>query len=250
MRNNQPVTQREYALRPDMAIISHTNLKGQISFVNDDFLEASGFGEDEVMGQPHNILRHPDMPSEAFRDLWATIKAGKPWCGIVKNRCKNGDYYWVLANATPLWEGGQIVGYMSVRRRADPAAVAKIEEVYRLFRDKRQGKLRIRYGQVVSGAPGFFARLNLAGRMGFSLGALGLIVLAVMLYALFALKRTNDDVAALYQQGFEPVRIVGRIGIEERPASVAARRFIGDWEGDTIAGSRSRGLVATWVERK
>jgi aerotaxis receptor len=84
MRNNQPVTQREYVVRPDSAIISHTDLKSLITYVNDDFLEASGYSREESLGQPHNLLRHPDMPTEAFRDIWATIQSGRPWQGLVK----------------------------------------------------------------------------------------------------------------------------------------------------------------------
>ncbi|MHB8802186.1 MAG: PAS domain-containing protein, partial [Rhodocyclaceae bacterium] len=101
MRNNQPVTGREVDYPADIAIISHTNEKGQITFCNDDFVDISGFTMEEIIGQPHNILRHPDMPTEAFRDLWATVKAGRPWAGLVKNRCKNGDHYWVRASVTP-----------------------------------------------------------------------------------------------------------------------------------------------------
>ena len=101
MRNNQPVTQREYPLQDGAVIISWTDSKGNITYANDDFVEASGFTYEELMGQPQNIVRHPDMPPEAFRDLWATIKTGNPWVGMVKNRRKNGDHYWVKATVTP-----------------------------------------------------------------------------------------------------------------------------------------------------
>ncbi len=86
MRNNQPVTQREYPLRDGATIISWTDAKGKITFANDDFIETSGFTREELIGQSHNIVRHPDMPTEAFRDLWETLKAGHPWVGMVKNR--------------------------------------------------------------------------------------------------------------------------------------------------------------------
>src|SRR5574343_303259 len=118
MRTNFPVTTVEQHLRDDTLIVSKTDLKGRITYINRDFLEISGFTEVELIGEPHNLVRHPDMPPEAFEDLWRDIKAGRPWTGFVKNRCKNGDYYWVLANATPIMENGQIVGYMSVRRKA------------------------------------------------------------------------------------------------------------------------------------
>jgi PAS domain S-box-containing protein len=118
MRNNQPVTQTELKPPEDQTLISVTDLKGRITYANKAFISMSGYLEEELMGQPHNIIRHPDMPEEAFRDLWATVEAGIPWTGIVKNRRKNGDYYWVRANATPMRDGDRIVGYLSVRTPA------------------------------------------------------------------------------------------------------------------------------------
>jgi len=130
MRINQPVTQREYPVRDDCAIISHTDEKGRITYFNDDFVEYSGFTPEELMGQPHNIVRHPDMPPEAFRDLWATLKAGRPWQGLVKNRRKDGDHYWVKATATPKPGGG----YMSVRMKPSRAEVAAADALYARMR--------------------------------------------------------------------------------------------------------------------
>ncbi|MFO1226444.1 methyl-accepting chemotaxis protein [Roseateles sp.] len=149
MRSNLPVTQQEYVLREGMTIVSKTDLKGRITYINDDFIEASGFTVDELIGQPHNIVRHPDMPEEAFEDLWATLKAGRPWTGLVKNRCKNGDHYWVVANATPIREGGSVSGYMSVRTRPTRAQVDAADELYRRFREGRAGGLKIQDGVAV-----------------------------------------------------------------------------------------------------
>jgi aerotaxis receptor len=104
MRNNQPVTNREVEVLDDHAIVSKTDLDGNITYVNPYFTEISGFSEQELLGAPQNIVRHPDMPAEAFADLWASIKSGTPWTGMVKNRCKNGDFYWVRANVTPIRE--------------------------------------------------------------------------------------------------------------------------------------------------
>jgi PAS domain S-box-containing protein len=142
MRNNQPVTgvERDYAA--DIAIISHTDEKGRITFVNDDFVTISGFELDELMGQPHNILRHPDMPVEAFRDLWATVKGGRPWAGVVKNRCKNGDHYWVRASVTPKAGGG----YMSVRVKPRREEVAAAEALYKRMREN--ASIRLHEGEV------------------------------------------------------------------------------------------------------
>ncbi|MBN8475625.1 methyl-accepting chemotaxis protein [Sulfuritalea sp.] len=149
MRTNLPVTTNEVQLTDATLIVSKTDLKGRMTYINKDFLDISGFTEAELIGEPHNLVRHPDMPVEAFQDLWDTLKAGRPWTGYVKNRCKNGDYYWVLANAAPIVENGQVAGYISVRRKAAREAIEAHEAAYRLFREKRQGQLVIRFGKAV-----------------------------------------------------------------------------------------------------
>ncbi len=130
MRNNGNVTGREVHLHTKDEIVSSSNLRGDIEFCNATFSRISGYSHDELIGQPHNILRHPHMPAAAFGMLWTALKAGNPWMGIVKNRCKNGDHYWVDAYITPLRQNGQIYGYESVRIKADPAVVARAEAVY------------------------------------------------------------------------------------------------------------------------
>lgn len=139
MRTNLPITQQEYVLRDGATIVSRTDLKGKITYINDDFLEASGFTQAELIGQPHNLVRHPDMPQEAFADMWKTLQAGRPWTGMVKNRRKNGDHYWVVANATPVREGSAVTGYMSVRTRPTREQVEAADSLYRMFKD---GKAR------------------------------------------------------------------------------------------------------------
>lgn len=130
MRRNLPVTNVEYVLGEHETIVSKTDLKGKITYVNQDFLRISGFSEDELMRGPHNIVRHPDMPPAAFEDLWNTLKRGKAWTGLVKNRCKNGDYYWVEANAAPLFENGKLIGYTSIRNKAAPEQIAAAQAIY------------------------------------------------------------------------------------------------------------------------
>lgn len=114
MRNNPLVTQHEYEYPSDMTLVSSTNTQGRIIHCNRAFIEASGFESEKLLGQPHNIVRHPEMAPEAYRDMWRTIGSGMPWTGIVKNRRKNGDYYWVQANVTPIMNRGKPVGHMSV----------------------------------------------------------------------------------------------------------------------------------------
>nr|WP_249806286.1 methyl-accepting chemotaxis protein [Bradyrhizobium sp. 1] len=129
-------------------IVSKTDPKGKLAYFNEDFLAAAGFTSAELMGQPHNIVRHPDMPPEAFDNLWDTLKAGKPWLGAVKNRRKNGDYYWVLATASPIRENGQITGFTSIRTRL-PADQRKLaEEVYAAIREKKPHGYRIDAGII------------------------------------------------------------------------------------------------------
>jgi methyl-accepting chemotaxis protein len=130
MRINMPVTQNEIKLAPGQTIVSKTNPKGVITYVNRDFIEISGFTEPELIGQAHNIIRHPDMPQAAFKDLWDTVRAGRPWRGMVKNRCKNGDHYWVEANVTPIWANGEIVEFMSVRSRVTDQQIRDAEALY------------------------------------------------------------------------------------------------------------------------
>lgn len=130
MRRNEPVTQRERRYPDHYHLITTTNLKGQITAANEEFAEVAGFTVSELLGQPHNVIRHPDMPPGAFENLWRTIKAGKSWRGIVKNRCKNGDHYWVDAFVTPIRKDGEIVEYQSVRTQATPAQIRRAEQVY------------------------------------------------------------------------------------------------------------------------
>jgi aerotaxis receptor len=134
MRNNQPVTQKAYDFPPDQTLISVTDLKGRITYCNANFVAVSGYTREELMGQPHNLLRHPDMPAEAFRDMWETIESGFPWSALVKNRRKNGDHYWVRANATPVRSGDRIVGYLSVRSKPANDEIQVAETLYARMR--------------------------------------------------------------------------------------------------------------------
>lgn len=117
MKINLPVTQREVEFDQSTHMVTKTDKKGIIVFANREFIDISGFTEEELIGQNHNVVRHPDMPVEAYVDLWQTVKSGHAWVGIVKNRCKNGDHYWVDACITPFKENGQIVGFVSVRTK-------------------------------------------------------------------------------------------------------------------------------------
>ena len=149
MRNNPSVSLNEYPLPDDALIMSLTDPQSHIVYVNLDFIEASGFERDELTGQPHNMVRHPDMPPEAFADMWQTIQGGESWVGVVKNRRKNGDHYWVRANATPLEQDGRITGYTSVRVKPSRQEVEAAESLYQDLRAGRAGGIRLHKGLVV-----------------------------------------------------------------------------------------------------
>ncbi|HQS57521.1 MAG: hypothetical protein B7Y56_07535 [Gallionellales bacterium 35-53-114] len=137
MKINTPVTQQEIFLQPGKPIVSKTDLKGALTYVNQSFVDISGFSRDELLGKNHNLVRHPDMPPEAFAWLWHTVKQGMPWRGMVKNRCKNGDFYWVEAYVTPIRENGRVTGYMSVRNVPARDEVNTSEALYKAIREGR-----------------------------------------------------------------------------------------------------------------
>lgn len=126
-----PVTQKEVSFSDRTVLITKTDTRGVITYANDAFVEISGYARDELIGKSHNIVRHPDMPPQAFKWLWDTLKSERPWRGMVKNRCKNGDHYWVRATVSPVIEGGKIIGYVSVRKAPARSQIAEAESFYR-----------------------------------------------------------------------------------------------------------------------
>jgi len=130
MKHKPPVTQVERFLQAGKPIVTKTDLEGRITYVNESFVQISGYTAEELIGANHHVVRHPDMPAPAFGDLWRTIGAGQPWRGLVKNRCKNGDHYWVEAYVTPITEQGRKTGYMSVRNAPSREEVRAAEALY------------------------------------------------------------------------------------------------------------------------
>lgn len=192
MRNNQPVNNQEYVLRDGAAIISHTDAKGRIIDCNDEFVEASGFTREELIGQPHNIIRHPDMPEAAFADLWVTLKRGRPWGGLVKNRRKNGGFYWVRASATPLADGS---GYSSVRTKPTRADIAAAEALYKRMRSGEE--IRLHEGRVLasgflSGVGRAFGRMRIASRLWLMACLSSLMLLALAMLGGYAMHAVGE----------------------------------------------------------
>ena len=145
MRVNLPVTNNEYDFPADELLMSTTDTKGVLTHCNAAFARVSGFTMEELMGQPHNMIRHPDMPPEAYKDMWSTIGRGRSWTGFVKNRRKNGDFYWTQAHVTPIMRQGKPVGYLSVRTKPTREQVQAAEALYaRVKQERGSGRQTIR----------------------------------------------------------------------------------------------------------
>ncbi|MGP5712847.1 methyl-accepting chemotaxis protein [Vreelandella alkaliphila] len=259
MRNNQPVTQREYTLDDETVLISRSDLKGNVTYANAAFVEVSGYTRDELMGSPHNLIRHPDMPEAAYADFWKTIKSGASWQGTVKNRRKNGDHYWVTASVAPLRDGDRIVGYTSLRRKAPAQSIALAETIYKEIREKgksrrytlAQGALRRR------GVGGFLARFQFN-----SLKAklTGMVVASIILMGLagglgmYGLMVSGERLDTLNRSGLEAVanlqridRQIGQVVTQLEPAVRNPRRV----DVDAVAASiseYSQSIQTLWNE--
>ncbi|TRW90660.1 methyl-accepting chemotaxis protein [Candidatus Methylobacter oryzae] len=214
MKINQHVTDVEHILTDSDSIVSNTDLKGVITYVNDAFIRISGYSREELLGASHNIVRHPDMPPEAFADLWRSIKAGRPWTGLVKNRCKNGDFYWVLANATPILKNNELVGYMSVRNKPDRDQVKAADEAYRLFRDGKAGKLKIQDGKVVK--PSLLNRLQfkdftIKSRLTAIIGLLSVLLMVTGGIGLLGMSKNKEGLRTVYEDRTLPISQIAAI---------------------------------------
>ncbi|BAE52358.1 methyl-accepting chemotaxis protein [Paramagnetospirillum magneticum] len=218
MRVNEPITNHEIELPEGTILVSKTDLGGRITFVNQAFIEISGYTEEELIGAPHNLVRHPHMPPVAFADLWNTIKAGKPWEGIVKNRAKNGDHYWVRANATPEMEGGQITGYISIRTAPTRAQVEAAEHLYEQVRSGKARNIKVEEGRVLSTTAA--ARLgralnSISGRLALIIAIMVMVMGTVAWFTLDGMADSNEALKRVYQQRTVPagqfVEIIDRM---------------------------------------
>lgn len=194
MRNNQPITQVETLLPEGEFIYSRTDLRGIIVEANEAFAHISGYRREDMIGQPHNMVRHPDMPEQAFKDMWSDLKQGRPWRGLVKNRRQDGGFYWVLANASPVRENGQIVGYQSVRSSPSREAVKAAESAYRRIREG-DSSIVIRHGQV---RPARQSLWTCFMGLGSQLRWFGLVMLLSNLAMLVGQMMPGDNLRALW----------------------------------------------------
>ncbi len=166
MKKNLPITNNEYDYPANANILSTTNLKGAFSYFNHEFLEISGFEPEELMGKNHNVVRHPEMPPAAFEDLWKHVKSGESWMGMVKNRRKDGDHYWVDAFVTPIGKDGQIFEYQSIRTKPKREHVERAEKVYKpLMNGKLPGYVKSKRFPLWGRLAGAVSLLWLAGML-------------------------------------------------------------------------------------
>lgn len=183
MKRNTPVTQKEYLLNDGTTLMSTTNTQSHISYANSAFIEASGFVEGELVGEPHNIIRHPDMPPAAFADMWFTIQQGESWTGLVKNRRQNGDHYWVRANVTPVYQQEKLTGYISVRNIPPREEIDASENLYAQINNNKLKGYRFYKGVLVRRGPlsllSLFKWLTISQRINLALGITALLIAAL-----------------------------------------------------------------------
>ncbi|MDP2783474.1 MAG: methyl-accepting chemotaxis protein [Sulfurimicrobium sp.] len=253
-----PVTSVEREFRDGETIVSKTDLKGIITYVNPYFCEMSGYSEQESIGQPHNYIRHPDMPSEAFADLWATLKAGKPWTGMVKNRCKNGDYYWVVANATPIRENGQVVGYMSVRSKPTRAQVDATARIYQEIREGKS-KYKVKEGKAVKlgllgGLQGRIRNWRLGVKLGLGFGLVLLLLSVVAFIGITRLGHLNDSMEQIVHDSY-PKTVAANEAIKHLNRQARSMRNVllmsdkGQIEKELVNIAESKKIVGENVEK-
>ncbi|MFZ4538021.1 methyl-accepting chemotaxis protein [Propionivibrio sp.] len=204
MKTNLPVSQNEVPFPKGHYIVSRTDLKGVTTYVNDTFVRISGFTREELIGKSHNVVRHPDMLPDAFQWLWNTVKDGRPWRGIVKNRCKNGDFYWVDALVVPVLKSGAIIGYMSVRTEPRRQQITEAEAFYRQLKE----------GKASIPQTGFWKRISLKAKLnGLVFVLIGVQVLGWIVHEFGSSIGFSPATATLIIQAFGPAGIVASIGL-------------------------------------
>ena len=200
MRINEPVTNIEHAMKDGVILVSKTNLRGIVTEANQAFMDIAMMDEADMIGKNHNVVRHPDMPPEAFEDLWNTVKEGRPWLGYVKNRCKNGDFYWVEANVSPVFKNGQVVEYLSVRSK--PSAMA-VDAATQLYQKIRAGKATLAPTGIFSKVKNFLRDFSIRKSL-----AILLTLPVIIIWALAYLEGNINEPLALASDGLVTALLV------------------------------------------
>ena len=198
MKINQPVTDCEVIIPTGKILITRTDLEGKISDVNDAFIEISGFNRDELIGSEHNIVRHPDMPAEVFADLWLSLKAERPWNGVIKNRTKAGNYFWVEANFNPIYDKGQLSGYLSAFSAASPEQINTNSQLFENITNQKTHYRPANWLEKIN----FGNRLSIGAKIGL-LGVLMILPAVILIKLLINEKDINIKHTQEEMQGLE-----------------------------------------------
>jgi methyl-accepting chemotaxis protein/aerotaxis receptor len=256
MRVNEPVTDQEVLLPDGELLVSRTDTGGRIEFANKAFVDISGFSEQELFGAPHNIVRHPDMPKEAFQDLWATIKSGQSWEGLVKNRTKTGDFYWVRANVTPIMEDGKPAGFISIRSKPSREDVAAAETLYASMRQGQARGVAIQGGQIVeTGIRHRLIRLSrsIKGRLVGAFAITLIMMVTVGGLGLSGMNASNTKIQAVRSGTVLPLRnlkvIADAYAVAIVDASHKVRNGNMNWDQAAASVAKARSVIqAGWTE--
>lgn len=204
MKTNLPVTANERLFAAGDALVSRTDTRGIITFANDAFVAACGFSREELIGSSHNIIRHPDVPPAVFAAMWRTLQSGLPWHGVVKNRCRNGDYYWVDARIVPVKKNGATIGYMSVRTCPSREDIARAEQAYAAARQAPQAA-------AARGDSLWQKHFSIRNGVTAGIVFVTLLMIAGGILGITGLRLSNSAMQSLYYDEMEPVQRIGRI---------------------------------------
>lgn len=203
MKINLPITQKNIPFPSGRYLVTRTDLKGKIVDCNDAFIEISGFDKQELVGSSHNIVRHPDMPPQAFAQMWNRLKAGYPWRGLVKNRCKNGDHYWVEAVVVPVRKNGEVIGYLSVRSAPQPQAVQDAEALY--------AKLIAQPNQKLSSSARGLAAISLRTKIWCATALSVVSLVAGTGIGMWGIHHSNETLGNLHDQSMIPLNVINEV---------------------------------------
>ncbi|MEO6353335.1 MAG: Tar ligand binding domain-containing protein [Oxalobacteraceae bacterium] len=203
MKKNFPVTGHEILIDEDVRLVSRTDTRGIITFVNDAFVKASGFSREQLIGASHNMVRHPDVPPVVFENMWDTLKKGFPWRGVVKNRCKSGDHYWVDAHVVPVRKNGSAIGYMSARTKPTREAITQAETLYAQV--ARSGRMPHQSGG------GWSRFLSVKNGVVLGIAFVTLMMIAGGVLGITGLSQSSSAMQRLYFNEMAPMQSIGRI---------------------------------------
>ncbi len=202
-------SQAAFELSDDQVLISRSDRQGKITYVNQTFVDVSGYAQTELMGEPHSVFRDPDMPAMVFSNMWATIEKGKTWQGVVKNRCKNGDTYWVHTTVAPLLDGQRVAGYTAIRRKAGQKAIARAARAYSTMQQGRSRGFKLHHGALRrTGVRGWVQRFSFSSMQA---KLMGMVIAAIALLAVagaagvYGITSSADRLRTLNQTGLEGV---------------------------------------------